>query len=99
MKIIKYEFTNPLQRHENITSACGIQFSIKAYVIHRENRFLKWQKEAKNTVKSSPILMSGVLKLLNMNLHSHCNATKTLPVDAEFNSLSNHMSCIERIDF
>ena len=24
---------------------------------------------------------------------------KTLPVDAEFNSLLNHMSCIERIDF
>ena len=43
--------------------------------------------------------MSGALKLLNMNLQIHCNATKTLPVDAEFNSLSNHMSCIEGIDF
>ena len=43
--------------------------------------------------------MSGILKLLNMNLQIHCNAMKTQSVDAEFNSLSNHMSCIERIDF
>ena len=60
-KITKYEFTNPLQRHQNITSACGIQFSIKAYVIHRENRFLKLEKETKNTLISASYSNEGSL--------------------------------------
>ena len=43
--------------------------------------------------------MTAVCKLFNINLQSYCNGTKTSPVDAESNSLSNHMSCIDKIDF
>ena len=32
-------------------------------------------------------------------LKIHCKNTLNTPLDAKFNSLSNHMSCIERIDF
>ena len=73
-------------------------FQQTTYPIYRES-ICQIGKRNKIISCLTSIQMSRVQKLLNMNSQIHCNAIKTLPADAEPNSLSDHMSCIERIDF
>ena len=66
--------------------------------MHREHRLIKFEKTTKITPMPTLYANKGSLKLINKNLQSHCNPTKTSPLNAELNSLSNEMSCIQRID-
>ena len=68
--------------------------------MYRENPFFKiWKKKNQDYPMSTLYTNEGSLKLITINLQSHCNGTKTPPVDAQFNSLSNHMSSIKGIEF
>ena len=50
IKIIKYEFTRPLQRDEKMTSRYIIWLSMKPYVMYRGNEFSKPQSSEKKGV-------------------------------------------------
>ena len=67
--------------------------------MYRGRQFLPSGKTQRLLSGVLSVKMKVVWKWLKRNLESHCNGTKTLPVDAEFHSLLDHMSCIERIDF
>ena len=86
-KTIKYEFTEPLERDENITSRCRILLAIKQFVMQRKNRFLELEEKEKLLSCVLPILMNAALKSLNAILQTPCNRTKALPVDAQLHSL------------
>ena len=63
-KIIKYKYTEPLEPDENITSRCRILFSIKPYLIHRKNRFLKLEEKIKTTRMSTIYTNGGSIKMI-----------------------------------
>ena len=53
--------------------------------MYRENRFFNSEKKTKTTLIPTLYTNEGSIKLININLQSHCNETKRSPVDAEFN--------------
>ena len=74
-KTIKYEFTEPLERDENITSRCRILLAIKQFVMQRKNRFLELEEKRKTTVMRTSYTYERSIKIIK------CDTTNPLQQD------------------
>ena len=67
--------------------------------MYRGKRLLSLEKNTKTTLMRTQYNNEGNIKVLKEDFTNPLQRDKKSPVDAEFNSLLNHISYIERIDF